>query len=153
MPLAIRLTALGLIVTAACATATAPPPRPASANPRTEVADTERAFAATMARRDHAAFRTFLSAETVFFSGDKPLRGAEQVASFWRRYYEGPQAPFSWEPADVEVLDSGTLALSSGPVRNGKGELIGTFTSIWRLEAPGQWRIVFDKGNKACPER
>lgn len=26
------------------------------------------------------------------------------------------EAPFSWEPAQVEVLDSGTLALSSGPV-------------------------------------
>lgn len=48
------------------------------------------------------------------------------------------------------VLDSGTLALSTGPVRDPKGKLVATYTSIWRLEAPGTWRIVFDKGNDAC---
>jgi hypothetical protein len=30
------------------------------------------------------------------------------------------------------------------------GKLVATFTSIWRLEAPGVWRIVFDKGNDVC---
>src|SRR6266481_633955 len=83
-----------------------------------QVADTERAFARTMATRDHKAFSSFLSQEAVFFSGDKPLRGAQQVADWWKRYYEGPDAPFSWEPEEVEVLDSGTLAMSSGPVRD-----------------------------------
>ena len=61
-------------------------------------------------------------------------------------------APFSWEPEQVQVLDSGTLALSSGPVRNPEGKTVATFTSIWRLEAPGVWRIVFDKGNRVCPD-
>jgi hypothetical protein len=50
----------------------------------------------------------------------------------------------------VEVLGSGTLALSTGPVRDPSGKLIGTFTSIWRQDAPGVWRIVFDKGNPVC---
>ena len=36
--------------------------------------------------------------EAVFFSGPRPLRGAEAVAAWWKRYYEGPAAPFSWEP-------------------------------------------------------
>lgn len=60
------------------------------------------------------------------------------------------ETELAWEPAEVEVLDSGTLALSSGPVRDPAGKLIGTFTSIWRLEAPGRWRIVFDKGGEVC---
>ncbi len=30
------------------------------------------------------------------------------------------------------------------------GKLIAEYTSIWRLEADNTWRIVFDKGNKAC---
>ena len=75
------------------------------------------------------------------------------VADWWKRYYEGPDAPFSWEPEDVQVLDSGTLAMSSGPVRDPKGALIATFTSIWRLEDTGKWRIIFDKGNRACPPK
>jgi ketosteroid isomerase-like protein len=115
-----------------------------------QVIETERAFAATMANRDFTAFKTFVSSEAVFFSGAKPLRGAQQVADWWRRYYKDSTAPFSWQPDKVEVLDSGTLALSTGPVFDGDGKLISTFTSIWRLEAPGHWRIIFDKGNKVC---
>ena len=126
------------------------PERPSGAELQRQVADTERAFAKTMATRDHAAFTTFLSAEAVFFTGPKPLHGKQQVADAWKRFYEGSAAPFSWEPAEVEVLESGTLALSSGPVRDPSGKLIATFTSIWRLEAPGVWRIIFDKGNAAC---
>jgi len=115
-----------------------------------QVADTERAFARTMADRDHAAFTRFLSDETIFFSGPTPLHGKQQVADWWKRYYEKPEAPFSWEPDQVEVLESGTLALSTGPVRDSKGKLFGTFSSIWRQEAPGVWRIIFDKGNEVC---
>lgn len=114
------------------------------------VANTERAFAKSMADRDHAAFSAFLSDEAVFFSGPKVLRGKQQVAAAWKRFYEGPTAPFSWQPEQVEVLPSGQLALSSGPVRDAQGKLIATFSSIWRQEAPGVWRIVFDKGNEVC---
>ena len=85
-----------------------------------------------------------------FFSGEKALRGAEAVAAHWKRFYEGKEAPFSWDPAQVEVLDSGTLALSTGPVRDPDGKVSGTFTSIWRREAPGKWRIVFDRGCPVC---
>lgn len=126
------------------------PPKPAPRDLREEVVATERAFAKTMSDRDHAAFRSFLSEEAIFFSGEKALRGPEAVAAHWKKYYEGKDAPFSWEPAQVEVLDSGTLALSTGPVRDPDGKVSGAFTSIWRREGPGTWRIVFDKGCPAC---
>ena len=44
------------------------------------------------------------------------------------------------------MLDSGTLALTSGPVFDPQGKQIGMFNSIWRLEPDGRWRVVFDKG-------
>lgn len=140
-----------LAVASAVGCATAAPRNASPEALRLEVLETERAFAKTMADRDHAAFTTFLAAETVFFSGERPLRGAEAVAAWWKKYYEGP-APFSWEPAQVEVLASGTLALSTGPVRDPSGKVVATFSSIWRREGPGRWRIVFDKGSPACPK-
>jgi len=133
--------------------ATVPPPAAPTdmAALKAEVIAVERAFAATMAARDHAAFTRFLAEETVFYTGGV-LRGRQAVADYWKRFYQRPDAPFSWEPdpAEVQVLDSGTLALSTGPVRNPRGEVVATFTSIWRREAPGVWRIVFDKGNDVC---
>jgi ketosteroid isomerase-like protein len=115
-----------------------------------QVADTERAFAKTMADRDHAAFTRFLADDTVFFSGPVPLRGKAAVAAGWKRFYEGAQAPFSWRPDKVEVLDSGELALSTGPVFDPDGKPVASFTSVWRQVSPGVWRIVFDKGCN-CP--
>lgn len=137
------------ILLGACAAA----PRHDLAELERQVADTERAFARTMADRDHAAFTAFLSEETVFFNGPTPLRGRKAVSEAWKGFYDGPAAPFSWAPTEVEVLDSGTLALSSGPVHDPSGTLVSTFTSIWRLEAPGQWRIIFDKGGAVCEEK
>src|SRR6202162_4667338 len=82
-----------------------------------EVADTERAFAKTMADRDYIAFKSFLSDDAVFFSGSTPLRGKQRVADAWRRFFEKAEAPFSWQPEQVEGLESGGAALSSGPGR------------------------------------
>lgn len=115
-----------------------------------QVAATERSFAKTMADRDLAAFGRFISQEAVFVSEAKSLRGRQQVIDGWRKLYEGASAPFSWEPRTIEVLDSGGLALSSGPVHDAAGKLVGTYTSIWRLEAPDTWRIVFDSGCEVC---
>lgn len=130
-----------------CASA---PPKVSREQATHEVEATERAFAKTMADRDHAAFTRFLADETVFFGGKEPLRGKANVAAAWKPYFAKPDAPFSWEPAQVEVLDSGTLALSTGPVRGPDGKIFATFNSIWRREAPGVWRIVFDKGSDVC---
>jgi len=142
-----RLSVAALLLALAGCT-TLPPPRAETL--RQQVFAAERAFARTMAERDHGAFRSFLAEETVFFSGPEPLHGRDVVAAHWQRFYEGPVAPFSWEPSQVEVLRSGTLAISTGPVRDPKGRQVATFTSIWRQEAPGVWRVVFDKGCDYC---
>jgi ketosteroid isomerase-like protein len=112
-----------------------------------QVADTERAFARSMAERDHAGFVRHLSDQAVFFSGPgKVLQGKAAVAAGWKRFYEGKDAPFSWAPDHVVVLGDGTLAHSTGPVLDPTGKSIARFNSVWRLEAPDTWRIVFDKG-------
>lgn len=151
MRTALLCSMLAANLAAGCASAPAPKPADRAAIER-QVADTERAFAKTMADRDLVGFSSFLSEETVFFSGPEPLRGKAAVTAFWKRFYEKPAAPFSWQPDRVEALDSGTLALSTGPVLDPAGKCVGRFTSIWRLEAPGVWRIVFDKGGP-CSEQ
>jgi ketosteroid isomerase-like protein len=117
---------------------------------KAQVAATERAFAKTMADRDYAAFTSFLADDTIFFASAGQQHGKAEVAETWKRFFTKPDAPFSWSPDQIEVLDSGTLAWSSGPVFDPEGTRVATFNSVWRLEAPGIWRIVFDKGNDVC---
>ena len=119
-------------------------------NVEQQVADRERAFARTMADRDIEAFAEFISAEGIFLSGTTPLRGRAAVVAAWAPYFEGESPPFSWQPETVVVLDSGNLALSTGPVFDGQGQKTAIFTTTWRQEEDGAWRVVFDRGNKAC---
>lgn len=120
---------------------------PDAAEWQRQVFAAERAFARSMAERDHAAFVAHLSEQAIFFGGREPLRGKAAVAAGWKPYYDGAQAPFSWAPDQVEVTADGQLAHSSGLVRDPAGKPIGRFNSVWRQEAPGVWRVVLDKGS------
>ncbi len=120
---------------------------------KAQVTASERAFAHSMAARDHAAFSVMLAEEAVFFSAKgQVLVGKAAVAAGWKPMFDGAVAPFSWEPDQVEVLADGSLALSTGPVRNAQGKLIARFNSVWRQGPPGVWRVVFDKGQPPDPE-
>jgi ketosteroid isomerase-like protein len=127
----------------ATATTAAPPALAVTVRAR------EAAFAKTLADRDHAAFTAFVSEEAVFV-GRTVRRGRKAVAEGWKPFFDGPKAPFAWAPEVVEVIDSGGLALSSGPVFGPDGKRTGTFHSTWRLEPDGVWRIVLDIGCPPC---
>lgn len=99
-----------------------------------------------MADRNLDAFASFISPEAIFFNGNEPLEGRDTIVTAWAPFFEGETAPFSWHPDVIAVLESGTLALSSGPVRAASGEEVARFNSIWRKDEDGQWRVVFDKG-------
>ena len=49
------------------------------------------------------------------------------------------------------MVDSGTLALSRGPVFDPEGKRTGTFTSTWRLEKDGEWRICSTAAARPAP--
>jgi ketosteroid isomerase-like protein len=139
---------LGMVALASVVAAGVAPATAAESNGdlKERVRQREAAFARTMADRDHAAFATFLADEAVFFGSKGVMRGKAAVAQGWKGLFEKPEAPFSWKPQEVEVLDSGTLAMTSGPVFDAAGKRIGMFNSVWRREADGSWKIVLDKG-------
>lgn len=115
-----------------------------------DVTATEIAFAKTMTDRDHAAFLDFVAEDAIFLNGGKPLRGKAAIGEFWKRFYASESPPFTWKPDLVEVLDSGKLAQSVGPVSTADGKVVSRFYSTWRRDADGRWRVVFDDGYDVC---
>jgi ketosteroid isomerase-like protein len=105
----------------------------------------ESSFAASMVNRDLEAFAAFVSPEAIFFGDTTVMRGRRAVLDGWRGFFVKPTAPFSWKPDVIEVLPSGNLAISNGPVFDPAGKRVGSFSSIWRREPDGSWRIIFDK--------
>ena len=116
-----------------------------------EVADVERAFAKTMADRDHAGFASFIAEDAAFRSSKGPIIGKAAIVADWKRFYEGPAAPFAWEPDLVTVQADGVQALSTGPVRDSQGKVNFRFMSVWRKQADGRWLIVLDHGVPYTP--
>ena len=114
-----------------------------------QVRATEVAFAKTLADRDVKAFRAMIAPDVIWLA-DQPLRGPDQVLTRWQKFFDAPQPPFSWRPEIVEVQQGGKLALSTGPVLDPAGKRIGTYTSIWRRESTGAWKIIFDRGCPVC---
>src|SRR5258705_7039812 len=86
-----------------------------------QVRDAERAFARSMATRDFGAFGALVADEAIFFGGQGPQRGKTAVLAAWKGFFDGATAPFSWDPETVEVLQSGTLGLTSGSVKDPAG--------------------------------
>lgn len=111
-----------------------------------QVFSAESSFAASMARRDLEAFASHVSPEAIFFGDTTVMRGKRAVIDGWRGFFAQPEAPFSWKPDVIEVLPTGNLAISNGPVFDPKGKKVGSFSSVWRQEPDGSWLIIFDKG-------
>lgn len=134
---------LAAVALAGCAVTAPSPSRDALVQ---QVTAAEVAFAKTIVDRDIAAFAGFVSEEAVFLNGGKPLRGRAAIVAHWNQFYASGPAPFTWKPDLVEVLPSGLLAQSIGPVSGPDGKVFARFYSTWRLEPDGRWRVVFDDG-------
>ena len=95
---------------------------------------------------------SFLDPEVRFVTG-RISGGPEEVGQGWAGFFKDDGPKMRWRPAIVEVVANGTLAISRGPYRlthlSDEGEIEhfwGTFNSTWRLNADGEWQVLFDAG-------
>ena len=124
----------------------APLPSPADlAATAAEVKAAEIAFATTMADRKFDRFADFVADDAVF-NGDKPHIGKPAVLEAWKGFFGATPAPFSWSPDAIAPTADGRYAISTGLARDAAGRVISRFTSIWRKDADGHWRVVADQG-------
>ena len=124
----------------------APLPSPADlATIASDVKAAETAFAKTMADRNFDRFADFVADDAVF-NGNKPHIGRAAVVETWKGFFDAPQAPFSWAPDAVAASADGRYAVSTGLARDAAGRVISRFTTIWRKDGDGRWRVVVDQG-------
>ncbi len=124
----------------------AAPPSPADlAAIASDVKSAEIAFAKTMADRRFDRFADFVADDAVF-NGDKPHIGKPAVLAAWQGFFGVTPAPFSWAPDAIAPAADGRYAISTGLARDASGKVISRFTSLWRKDADGRWRIVADQG-------
>jgi len=144
MRTALLACALPLLAFDACAAPTLPSANDLAAI-AAEVKADEIAFAQTMADRRLDRFAEFVADDAVF-NGRGPQIGRAAVVQAWKRLFDAPQAPFSWAPDAIAPTADGRHAISTGLVRDPAGKVTGRFTSLWRKDADGHWRVAADQG-------
>lgn len=106
--------------------------------------DTEIAFAKAFTDRDQAKFFSFVLDDATFLGGLNTLHGKPEVVARWSRFFKAPAAPFNWTPERIAVNAAGNIGLSTGPVVDPKGSIIGIYASVWLKQTDGSWKILFD---------
>ena len=139
------LLACGFSLCALHATATTLPPPAELAAIVADVKAAETAFAKTMADRKLDQFTDFVAEDAVFVGRTMNI-GRAMVVDKWSAFFKAPQAPFSWAPDAVAAAADGRTAISTGLARDPSGKVISRFTSIWRKDADGHWRVIADQG-------
>jgi len=117
-------------------------------SPLASLIETERAFAKmSVDKTTREAFLAFLADESLLFAPG-PVPGK----MFYRRQPDRPQK-LSWAPDFADVSASGDLGYTSGPweIRPEKmtdsPTAYGHFTSIWRVQKDGSWKLEVDLGS------
>lgn len=131
----------------------------ATPDPVCQVWQREQAFARSVRAHDAAAFRGLLAEDTVFdANGAHPLHGPSAIAAAWAPMIAGRTMQLDWQPEHVVVSADHRLALSSGPYlltttdQAGHAQtMLGHFSTTWRRDHGGTWRVQFDGGNPGQP--
>lgn len=110
-------------------------------------------FAADVAKHGHDAFLTYFAEDgvEVVDGGGFDTKDAMRKQPPWA---EGTS--LTWTPVKAEMAASGDLGYTYGTyvytAKNKEGKLVpnyGKYTSIWRKQKDGQWKVVVDMGNSS----
>lgn len=151
-------TAVPLVLLSFAGVVLATPAQAADGASADSLRDAEIAFARSVAERDRAAFTAAIAEEAIFIGPGGPVRGREAIVESWAPFFAEDGPRLEWHPEIAEVQEGG-LGITRGPYtftgRGPDGEPVtqeGTFTSIWRRQEDGSWRVIFDAGCSPCPK-
>ena len=115
-----------------------------------ELIATDRAFSALSKEkgRNHA-FASYVAEDGVMLSPNKmPVIGKNKIEALF--YSDDSKLVFTWNPLYADVAKSGDLGYTYGTYEILEGTSIqkGTYVSVWKKDAAGEWKFVLDSGNK-----
>ena len=110
-------------------------------------------FAANVAKHGHDAFLTYFAEDGV----EVVDGGGFKTKDDMRKEKPWPEGTtLTWTPVKADMSASGNLGYTYGnyiyTAKNKEGRLVanyGKYTSIWKKQKDGQWKVVVDMGNSS----
>lgn len=118
--------------------------------------ETDRSFARMAAEEGRVpAFLAYMDEEAVMYPHKgEPVRGKNSFKTLNEGIEQGDSV-FLWEPTFAMIARSGDLGYTLGEYKlvgkepeNGKILQRGFYCTIWKKQADGSWKFVFDGGNE-----
>ena len=118
-----------------------------------EIRETELAFSALSEKEGIAkAFLTYAAEDAVLMRNNLLIKGRDEIA---KRFEENPTDPkavtLTWKPDFVDVSAAGDLGYTYGSFTlittdslGNKNQSNGIFHTVWKRQADGAWRFVWD---------
>ncbi len=114
--------------------------------------DADRAFSKMSAEKGlYEAFDFYMDDNaTMYRDGHSPFVGREAIRPILSK---NPDAKLTWEPTFADIASSGELGYTLGQwnyiSKDSTGNEIsgsGYYISVWKKQADGSWKYVFDSG-------
>jgi len=130
-----------------------PPSAPAAPSPADALMAADAAMSDAVASRDPERFRSSLDEDAVFGGRDGLARGRAAVGEAWAGLLAPGGPSLAWWPERGEASVSGDLGFTVGryQLRGQAGTVEGRYLTVWRRDAAGAWRALFDHGLEAPP--
>jgi len=141
-----------------CSIAAQRPDRATISAREKEIRALEAAMMAAAAEKGAAGYMSFYAEDAVELpNGAQMLLGKDSIGKTMI-FLDDKNNRLTWSPVHVDVSASGDLAYSFGNYefrsigKDGKPSVEhGKYTTIWRKQREGKWKVVLDMGN-ANPE-
>jgi ketosteroid isomerase-like protein len=125
--------------------------KPPSKPNKEQLLEVDRKFSATSVEKGfNNAFIEFAHPDAVLLrENTMPIVGKESIV----RLFENTDTTgvnFTWEPLAGDIAASGELGYTYGVYSFTKDSITkkGTYVSIWKKDAAGNWKFVLDSGNE-----
>jgi ketosteroid isomerase-like protein len=80
-----------------------------------------------------------------------PARGLEEFRVNWAKQFGRPDFALSWKVEKVTVIESGTIACTTGTWRSPAPQASGPYLAVWRKQVDGQWKLLIDAAWYSAP--
>ncbi|HLK68781.1 MAG TPA: DUF4440 domain-containing protein [Bryobacteraceae bacterium] len=111
-------------------------------------------FAKATADRGAEGFLSFFAEDgTILPKNGAPIHGKEGLGAAFREAWAQPGYSLQWTPLKAELARSGELGYTYGAYERKRlvdGRVVtetGKYTTIWRRQRDGKWKVILDMGN------
>lgn len=122
-------------------------------DPAAVLVETDLAFGRATAERGREGWLAYFAEEAAIFPTTSPIvRGLEAIRAYYDKTGFDPRG-LTWKPVHAEMAASGDLGYTFGTWRftgtTPDGKTVtrtGKYTTIWRKQGDGSWKLVVDIG-------